>query len=535
MMEEREIIEAEEIVGTYLFIHPESLHIPYSLKSLNYRARSPYFAELLQVACTGLSGGKVNFRAHLSPETYRFWHEKSMIKSLAPSHYEQVADALALLCDTAKCDALQKTLKEIEQKLSPHNISVVMHELLERTAVALYAGSWQIQAGSTLRDQYIERLKSIHETKNFPLYTHLPMLDEMDIFLPRREYTLISGRTGVGKTSLACILTYNLLFSHERNDEKAATRPLNILYISLEVPSEAIFAKIVNTFVHSYILPKEKLNIFPQFSEEDYQQMKKLTWNNFYAQISEDKFELIQKIVDTFMSTIGDRLAIYHSPVLSGDDIVLLVTSRALELLAQGKYLDVVVIDFIQNLRTRSEARGQHREGISLTREIGHTIQELQQVFSKFEICGIVLSQVNDVGEVRDSRVLEHLAATHIRIGAFAKDFTPLFMSHFSQQENVYLKGKPVTREVAKQEAQRLNSIAQNLPQTKLLDIAVTKNRYGREFRVPRLIAWKPAIPKIVNSYNLADAISFLEKCEDAVRDKMKNYVNVTPLDDFPF
>ena len=94
---EKEIIDAEEIVGAYLFLHPEALHVPYSLKALNYKARSPYFAELLQVAAAGLSGVGVNFRAHLSTECYRFWSDKSTQLALSPTAYEQVADALTFL------------------------------------------------------------------------------------------------------------------------------------------------------------------------------------------------------------------------------------------------------------------------------------------------------------------------------------------------------------------------------------------------------------------------------------------------------
>jgi hypothetical protein len=512
---ESEVIEAEEIVGAYLFLHPEALHVPYSLRALSYRARSPHFAELLQVAASGLSGVGVNFRAHLSTECYRFWSDKSTQLSLSPTAYEQVADALTFLCDVARYDVLKATLHDLSEKLTPKNISVVMHELLERTASVIHTGSWQVQTGETLKNQYIDRLKRIYETKNFPLYTHLPFFNSADIFLPRREYTLISGRTGVGKTSLACILAYNLLFSHEWNDEHAAPRPLNILYISLEVPAEAILAKILGTFTHKYILPKVKANEFTQFSDDEISAMRKIGWNDFYAKTSEEKFELTVKIAEVFLEKATDRLSIYHSPVLTGDDIVLLVTSRALELASQGRTLDVVIIDFIQNLRTRSEVKGQSKEGMSLSREIGHTVQELQQVFSKFEICGVILSQVNDMGEVRDSRVVEHLSALHIKIGSYSRDLTPLFEAYYRQTEGGYIKGKPMTRENIRREAQRLNDLAQKLPSKRLLDFMVTKNRYGSEIRIPRLIAWKPFVPVIVNSYDLSRAVAFLERTEE--------------------
>jgi replicative DNA helicase len=527
---EKEIIDAEEVVGAYLFLHPEALHVPYSLKALSYKARSPYFAELLQVAAAGLSGVGVNFRAHLSTECYRFWSDKSTQLALSPTAYEQVADALTFLCDVARYDMLKTTLQDLSEKLTPQNISVVMHDLLERAAGIIHTGSWQVQTGEALKNQYFDRLKRIYETKNFPLYTHLPFFDSADIFLPRREYTLISGRTGVGKTSLACILAYNLLFSHEWNDEHAAPRPLNILYISLEVPAEAILAKILGTFTHKYILPKVKAGEFPQFSDDEISKLKKIGWNDFYAKTSEEKFELTVKITDAFLEKVGDRLSIYHSPVLTGDDIVLLVTSRALELASQGRTLDVVIIDFIQNLRTRSEAKGQSKEGMSLTREIGHTIQELQQVFSKFEICGIVLSQVNDMGEVRDSRVVEHLSALHIKIGSYSRDFTPLFESFYRQSESGYIRGKPATRETIRKEAQRLNDIAQKLPSKRLLDFLVTKNRYGSEIKTPHLITWKPAIPVIANSYDLGRAVAFLEKVEEEKGSVLEKIATTEPL-----
>jgi replicative DNA helicase len=526
---EREVIEAEEIVGAYLFLHPEALHVPYSLKALNYRARSPYFAELLQVAASRLSGVGVNFRAHLSTECYRFWSDKSTQLALSPTAYEQVADALTFLCDVARYDMLKATLHDLSGRLTPRNISVIMHGLLERMAGIIHTGSWQVQTGETLKNQYLDRLKRIHETKNFPLYTHLPFFDAADIFLPRREYTLISGRTGVGKTSLACILAYNLLFSHEWNDEHAAPRPLNILYISLEVPAEAILAKILGTFTHKYILPKAKANELTQFSDNEIAEMRKIGWNDFYAKTSEKKFELTVKIVEAFLEKATDRLSIYHSPVLTGDDIVLLVTSRALELASQDRTLDVVIIDFIQNLRTRSEAKGQSKEGMSLTREIGHTIQELQQVFSKFEICGIVLSQVNDMGEVRDSRVVEHLSALHIKIGSYSRDFTPLFESYYRQSESGYIRGKPANRENIRKEAQRLNDIAQKLPHKRLLDFLVTKNRYGAELKTPHLITWKPAIPVIAHSYDLGRAVAFLEKVEEEKGSVLSKNVTVEP------
>jgi hypothetical protein len=167
---------------------------------------------------------------------------------------------------------------------------------------------------------------------------------------------------------------------------------------------------------------------------------------------------------------------------------------------------------------------------MSLTREIGHTVQELQQVFSKFEICGIILSQVNDMGEVRDSRVVEHLSALHIKIGSYSRDFTPLFEAYYRQTESGYIRGKPANRETIKKEAQRLNDIAQKLPNKRLLDFMVTKNRYGAEIKTPHLISWRPAIPVIVNSYDLNKAVSFLEKVEEEKGSVLAKTTTTEPL-----
>jgi RecA/RadA recombinase len=539
---EKEILEAEEVVGAYLFLHPEALHIPYSLRALNYRARNPHFKELLEVASAGLSGGGVNFRAHLSPDSYRFWNDKSFSLSLSPTHYEQVADALLFLCDVARYDSLRTTLNDLARNLTPHNVTETIHSLLERTASVLHNTNWRIQSGSILQEQYTARLRSIYETKNLPLYSHIHFLDGHDIFFPRREYTLISGRTGSGKTSMACILTYNLLFSHERNDRHAAPRPLNVLYISLEVPSEAILAKILGTFTHRYILKRAPAGELSQFSDDEINTLKHFGWNDFYAKTTPEKFELTIKVLDAFREKVGDRLSIYHSPVLTGDDVVLLVTSKALELAADGQTLDVVIIDFIQNLRTRSEAKGQGKEGASLSREIGHTIQELQQVFSRFEICGIILSQVNDMGEVRDSRVLEHLAAVHIRIGNYYRDFSPLF-ERYLRGSGKFKDGKPVDRASARQLAETFNDIAQKLPNKKLLDISVSKNRYGDEVRTPQILMWRPAIPLIVRGFEIAEAINELEKEQAKKLPKstteetptLAEPEDTTPIDDFPF
>jgi len=502
---------AEECVGASLFIDPDQYHIVFALKTAKYTPRLPQFRELVDVIAeeTRKRGG-VNLPFLLSTSTYNYWENVSAKFATQLNFPQKVEESIEFLIQVARQDKIRATLESSLSKLEPSNLPEILSTILDEISMTVTLGKAETLTGEAIRVQMERNIENIYTYKKFPVYTHFPFLDERGIFLARREYSLFSGRTGVGKTSCAAILTFNLLTSHLRNDEFAAPYPLRVLFLSTEMPAESIIAKLLGTFTHCYIL--ERLDEYPEFDEKDVEIMSKLRWNDFYTKTKEEHLDTVKKILAKFVEFCGDRVAIYHNPIVTTQDIFLVGLTQAVKWEALGGGLDVYIVDFIQNVRTKSEMEGgtRRQEGLSLAREIAMVAQEFQLFCHRFNTAGVLLSQVNDMGEIRDSRVVEHLAALHVQLGLYQRDLVTLFKQFFMTVGQ--WEGKPLNYRDMHQKALRYARALQEPSAIRYLDARVVKNRYGDVIRNVHFFIWNPAIPKIVEIADISVVAKELAK-----------------------
>lgn len=514
--DEVEIARAEDCIGVYLFEDSTNLHIPLILNSYRYRPRNPYFREILSIMVDALNRGTFpSVRSQLSAEAYNYWSNLSVSLSVLPNFRQLVEDSLSYLVNVARCDLLYAIFEQSLNRLSPPTVMDVISDLLSQMSVILSLGGAETLSEQALADYVSTRLRERIWKKKVSLKFGIRFLDERGIILPRREYSLISGKTGAGKTTFASILTFNFLRAHENDasvDGPLSPIPLRILFVTTEMPAEAVFAKIVSNFLHTYLLPR--IDEFSEFSDSDVPILRRLKWVDFLEYADEGTLDVVLRVVKKFVELYGDRLAIYHSSIVTPQDIFLVAMSQML----RWDGLDVVIVDFIQNIRTKSEMEGDIKVGSrgrgssgNVSREIGMVAQEFQQFCSRFDVIGIVLSQVNDMGEIRDSRVVEHLCALHVRMGMFYRDLASAFRKYL-RTERKFVDGKPTSEKLVEAQALEYATLAQAHPSIKLLDVSVLKNRYGQVIPNLHFIMWEPAIPRIVKICNLTETMTELER-----------------------
>lgn len=535
---EAKIREAEEVVGSYIYLDPNQYYVVEVLKMSGYVGRSLQFRELLDVVNEGMRRGMVvNLRVQLSALARRYWEEVSSKHAVGVEFGQRVEECLRFLVEVARSDRMRVALERCLRELDPFNVGEVLGRLLDEMSMVASSEGVVVSGGhiAGMMEAYWER---VYTYKKYPVYTHIGLLDSSGVYLARREYSLISGRTGVGKTSCAAIMAYNMLMSHERNDEYAAPYPLRVLYLSTEMPSEAIVAKILGAFCRGYVIPRlEELNVFE--NEREVEVARRLRWTDYYVRTREENLEVIKKVVRLFVKTCGDRLAVYHSPVVTSRDVFMVGMGQALRWRAMGGSLDVYIVDFIQNIRTRGELEGgRFRDGMSISRELALVSQEFQHFCNRFEVAGLLLSQVNDVGEVRDSRVLEHLSALHIQVGIHQRNLSGVIREYLQQVGMV--GGKVVGHgDIGKVATEYARAIMRGevVSGKRLLDMRVVKNRYGGVVRGVQFVVWDASIPWIDGVYGMDEVLERVERyrASGSSSDNVMEYSSENVFEGIPF
>lgn len=535
---EAKIREAEEVVGSYIYLDPNQYYVVEVLKMSGYVGRSLQFRELLDVVNEGMRRGMVvNLRVQLSALARRYWEEVSSKHAVGVEFGQRVEECLRFLVEVARSDRMRVALERCLRELDPFNVGEVLGRLLDEMSMVASSEGVVVSGGhiAGMMEAYWER---VYTYKKYPVYTHIGLLDSSGVYLARREYSLISGRTGVGKTSCAAIMAYNMLMSHERNDEYAAPYPLRVLYLSTEMPSEAIVAKILGAFCRGYVIPRlEELNVFE--NEREVEVARRLRWTDYYVRTREENLEVIKKVVRLFVKTCGDRLAVYHSPVVTSRDVFMVGMGQALRWRAMGGSLDVYIVDFIQNIRTRGELEGgRFRDGMSISRELALVSQEFQHFCNRFEVAGLLLSQVNDVGEVRDSRVLEHLSALHIQVGIHQRNLSGVIREYLQQVGMV--GGKVVGHgDIGKVATEYARAIMRGevVSGKRLLDMRVVKNRYGGVVRGVQFVVWDASIPWIDGVYGMDEVLERVERyrASGSSSDTVMEYSSENVFEGIPF
>lgn len=190
--------------------------------------------------------------------------------------------------------------------------------------------------------------------------TGLPKLDAVSGGWKKGQTIVISGATGGGKTTFAlhCILA-------------ALQAEIGVLLFSLEMDREEIFDLLVSSKCR---IDRNKFNT-GRFNQHD-------------MAIMADKIGGISKmplwIEDSAMTSLAQ------------------IRLRTSQLIADNK-IGLVVVDYIQFVNP--DFKGDNRE-----REVAHISHELRAMTRDLKIPMLVLSQLNDQGLLRESRVVSHNA-----------------------------------------------------------------------------------------------------------------------------
>jgi len=257
-------------------------------------------------------------------------------------------------------------------------------------------------------------------SKDNPLVGKVPLV--------YKEIAVISGRTGRGKTSLALNIIYKFLIEGKR-----------VLHISTEMPRESIMTRLCSIHTgkptQSY-LQKENLK-----------------------EISEDL-----RLLQSYILSKEGKYAFLHAPAITYADIE--VTTRLYSEAWDG--LDLIVIDYIQQIQGESLFRDESR-----ALQLRRIVQSLHHLTSEVGAVTLVLSQLNDQGDVKDSRAIEEEASLNLRVGLWTlRDYQYEFFGRRKKPQTS--EQQTVEPEISQQVREFLKEIYQ-----RHIDLEVKKNRYG--------------------------------------------------------
>ena len=209
----------------------------------------------------------------------------------------------------------------------------------------------------------------------FPEHTE----GRLDIHHHRREMHVICGDTGTGKTALAVGAVKEQLLEG-----------LIVVFYCTESASGDILARIA-----------------AQFSG-----ISHYTINDRYA--SRDKF---QSFCDALKDTLKFSGQLFIRGCESGMDTPEAIRGDLKQIIAEAGHVDVIVIDFIQDMNVPA-----HLRKASRVEQIDYCVQQLHRCFIECNAAGIVLSQFNREGQkpgvlpglshVKDSSKIAQLAHT---------------------------------------------------------------------------------------------------------------------------
>lgn len=237
-----------------------------------------------------------------------------------------------------------------------------------------------------------------------------------------KELSVISGRTGRGKTTVALNIIYKYLIEGKR-----------VVHISTEMPAESVLSRLCS--IHSN-RPTE-LYLFRRDVKTFQSDLKSL-------------MEVVEGA--------GGKYAFLHAPLIYYADVDICVRTKAEE----WGGVDLLVIDYIQQIQTNDGSVRDESRALQLRR----IVQSLHHLSSEVKMATIVLSQLNDKGDVKDSRSIEEEASLNIRLGMWTLEtFIGRMWRAAGLKDDTPLT--PQIREIFK-EIYRTH-----------LDIEVKKNRYG--------------------------------------------------------
>lgn len=299
----------------------------------------------------------------------------------------------------------------------------------------------------------VELLDKLRDERERPKSHSFPYLGDVfgfPVSIMNKDLTVIMGRTGRGKTTLSL----NLARSYVEEGKV-------VCYISTEMDERAIatkFASIVSGVAWSHLWGKD-------FNEES------------AVAAAAALRELLNK------SEGG--LFVYHAPACTPSDIAYAIS------LARANYgkVDAVILDYIQQISSSYVYKGEETRAA----ELGRITREIADVVVDCGAAGIIVSQVNAQGEVKDSRAVAERAALLIRLGMFAySDFEKYIK---------YLLRLPKETIITSDKRAALRALYR-----KLLDVEIVKNRYGsNSAEQVGFLEWNPETGQFLRAVTITE------------------------------
>ena len=255
------------------------------------------------------------------------------------------------LKELSKKRKLLKLSDNIQLEIQKQNADVVlkntMQELVNVNAETQKAHSDVF----TIAKKTIEQWKVSKDKDLIGTSTGFPEIDKLISGFQPGHFWVVGGYTNYGKTTLAISFLSHLL----RNTESP------LLYCSIEMSQIQIFEKIISNFTR----------------ETPY-------WNakNFYLPMVQDA---VLKVSKSKLEITDD--------VFDVDGIILKIQ----EMIINGNKPEVVFVDFIQNVKGK---------GNSEYERITNATLQLQSAARMFNVCIVVLSQVNNQSTGTSSEVI---------------------------------------------------------------------------------------------------------------------------------
>lgn len=364
------------------------------------------------------------FFIFLSPQTRRYWEnlywsEGTLTLDDDPTFTyrklrETLAEVLARIDVKSILNSVSTEIETLETPLDVFRTKLLLafHKILPRE------GTLTSEDLPKLLKYFINKEKP---AKAFPFpYLESAMGFPVDIHC--KDLTVLMGRTGRGKTTLSINIALELI-----------KEGYNACYISTEMNEQAIATKVISAVTGK---------------EWDY-----LFGRRFEPAIAEEALAQYEKFQE---ETFG-KLFIFHKARCTVSDIA----SAASCTKALYGSVDLIVVDYIQQVESSSPRRGDETRAYELAQIVG----ELGDLAAFYNCAVVVVSQVNSQGEVKDARAIEERAGLAVRIGMLSEKN---FLERVARM--LQLQDKHIPEEIRHQVSAQYKSV---------IDIEVKKNRYG--------------------------------------------------------
>jgi len=454
-MEAKEIIPAEITLGVLLLKHPQVYRM-LEENLLAYTPQSDLLRELIEAfrKADEIKGDLFYAQTYLSKEAYAFWMEQlqQVGGAISADYVEEVSKFRQYLENEARRQQIALLAKTVLDAVEYGESEDVVKESVFKLQSLL------IQREHALKLADIPELLLNLKSESFrPKLHEFPFVSDLfgnKVYIYNNDITLIMGRTGRGKTTLAL----NLARTYIENGKV-------VCYVSTEMDERALATKFASI-------------------------VSGVEWTRLWGESVEET--LLEKAAANVraLSLAGGGLFIYHSPACTPSDIAY---AASLTRSIYGK-VDVVIVDYIQQVGSSLVRRDETRAS-----ELGRITREFADLVIDYGAAGVVVSQVNEKGDVKDSRAIAERAALVVRLG---------MMGYIEFERFVLKLLKMYDKHLDAEESSQLRALYK-----RLIDIEVVKNRYGFSSAGHiGFVEWEPTTGQFLQPWSLPQLIREVSK-----------------------